>query len=243
MVRIAVCDDDFLAHEVIEGFVSSLATKHGKIYCVYFKDGEEICRFYEKGRLENYFDIIFMDIEMKTTNGIEAAEFLRRFDKRALIVFTTNYEQFLYAATYTHLFRFLTKPLKQEGFFKAFEDACKTLRLRGKVFTYTNYYERGKILADNIVYFERHNRQVKICTRQGKSEPLWLKLGEVYEELKDYGFVRPHQSCLVNLKYISKIFKDELLLSDGKTTLPVSRREARQVRGAYLEYEMKRVGL
>lgn len=243
MVKIAICDDDFFVHEKIAEFVKSLTIKYGKINCESFRDGLEICKFYEKSRLENYFDIIFMDIKMRSINGIKAADFIRKFDKRVLIIFVTNFRQFVMDATYTHLFRFLEKPLKRDEFFEAFEDAYKTLKLRGKVFTYINNYRLTRILAEDIVYFKMHKRQVKICTIQGESEPLWLQLREIHEELKDYGFVRPHQSHLVNLKHVRNIIKNEILLTDGKTLLPISQREAKSVKQAYLEYEINKAGL
>jgi two-component system LytT family response regulator len=53
-----------------------------------------------------------------------------------------------------------------------------------------------------------------------------------YEELlKDYGFIRCHQSHLVNKEYIKSLVKEEggyLLLAD-KTKIPISRNKKESV--------------
>jgi len=243
MTNIAICDDDFFTREKISRLLKPLSLKFGKINCTYFRDGTEVCKFYEKACLQNYFDIIFMDIEMKSVNGINAAHFIRRFDKRALIIFITNHYHFAENATKCHLFRFLRKPICPTEFFKAFEDAYKTLKLRGKTFTYISNYQQTKILADDIIYFKTHRRQLRFYTINGASEPLWLKVSAVHNELKDYGFLRPHQSYLVNLRYVLKITKSGILLTDNKTMLPVSQRECKKAREKFIEHNLKTSGL
>ena len=56
-------------------------------------------------------------------------------------------------------------------------------------------------------------------------------IGEYAELLSEYGFIRPHQSHLVNIEYIKKLDKSEggyIVLKD-KTQIPISGRRRQQL--------------
>ena len=54
--------------------------------------------------------------------------------------------------------------------------------------------------------------------------------------LTDY-FIRSHRSCIVNLLRVDCVYKDSVMLSNGKV-LPVSRNNTKRINDAFLRLNM-----
>ena len=98
----------------------------------------------------------------------------------------------------------------------------------------TTMKETRFIKANDIIRCQSSNNYSSffLCD---KEELLVCKPIYEYEEiLKEYGFIRCHQSHLVNKKYVRswiKEYGDHLLLSDG-TEIPVSRSKKDEIKKA-----------
>ena len=60
-------------------------------------------------------------------------------------------------------------------------------------------------------------------------------LGDLYERLAGRGFEYAHNSYIVNLKYVKKLYSEELKLVDGQV-LSVSRTKIKNLRKQVTEY-------
>lgn len=63
-------------------------------------------------------DLVFLDICMEGTSGIETAQQLRRADPKVLIVFVTSSPEYVWDAFPVHPFDYLLKPYEEEKFRK-----------------------------------------------------------------------------------------------------------------------------
>lgn len=63
-------------------------------------------------------DLVFLDICMEGTSGIETAQQLRRADPEVLIVFVTSSPEYVWDAFPVHPFDYLLKPYEEEKFRK-----------------------------------------------------------------------------------------------------------------------------
>lgn len=82
---------------------------------------------------------------------------------------------------------------------------------------------RVSLKAEDIIYIETSRHKNYFYTKT-QVYSIYRKLGELEEELKDYGFVRIHLSFLVNMQYIDKISSYVLRLTNGKEiSVPKSR--------------------
>lgn len=61
-------------------------------------------------------DLVFLDICMEGTSGIETAQQLRRADPKVLIVFVTSSPEYVWDAFPVHPFDYLLKPYEEENF-------------------------------------------------------------------------------------------------------------------------------
>ncbi len=68
--------------------------------------------------------------------------------------------------------------------------------------------------AEDIIYVETDRHRNLFNTRT-KIYSIYKRLDEIEAELSDLGFVRIHQSFLVNMRYIEKISSYRLRLTNG----------------------------
>ena len=76
-----------------------------------------VCDHYESGDAflaafpSKEYQVIFLDICMEGTNGIETARILRRADPDLLLVFVTSSPEYVWDAFPVHPFDYLLKPI------------------------------------------------------------------------------------------------------------------------------------
>ena len=184
------------------------------------------------------FDIIFLDIDMGPSNGIEVARRLRRLQARALLIFVTNYVEYSPDGYEVNAFRFLLKSQMEAKLPSYYKDALQVLQRREAVFTYAFNGETCRVKLRDILYLESQGRMVCLHTltptRGGSC--FYGKMEEVEERLAESGFVRVHKSYLVNMAHIRRMSYAEVLLDDG-TALPVSQRKYPTIRTIYLNWK------
>lgn len=75
MINIAICDDDIVTTSKIENMLQNIAKRNFiQIDTEVFWNGESLA---ESVKAVNYFDIIFLDIEMGAEDGITVARKIR----------------------------------------------------------------------------------------------------------------------------------------------------------------------
>ena len=83
-----------------------------------------VCDHYESGDAflaafpSKEYQVIFLDICMEGTNGIETARILRRADPDLLLVFVTSSPEYVWDAFPVHPFDYLLKPYREEKLFQ-----------------------------------------------------------------------------------------------------------------------------
>lgn len=80
-----------------------------------------------------------------------------------------------------------------------------------------------RLRIEDIMYIETSRHKNLFHTTDGVYS-IYKKLSEIEEDLTDFGFLRIHQSFLVNMRYIQKISSYVLTLKNGKElSIPKSR--------------------
>lgn len=218
MLRIAVCDDDTRFTGELEEMVRREAAETGiSVDTEVYSDGDTLVADIEKGYR---YDLVFLDIEMERVNGINAARQIRRMDRSALLIYVSNYEQYLKELFEVEPFRFLSKPVDEVKFRKYFRDACARIVETETYYSFSFNKKIQKVAVRDIVYFESRNRVVHIFMADGSAERFYGRLNAVEKELSEgyQDFLRIHQSFLVNYSYILKMSFSTVivLMGDGK---------------------------
>ncbi len=214
MKAIAV-DDEALALTVVEIFCK----RYQDIDLVStFTNGNEALSFIEN----NEVDLMFLDINMPHITGVEVAKIVAN---RAMIIFTTAYQDYAVEGFELEAVDYLMKPFSFERFEKAVDRAVELKRLRGGDDSTVAHImikassELVKLAVNTIVSIEGLKDYVKIVTT-GKRYITKSTMKSIEESLGGYGFVRVQKSYVINLKYISAVKGDTITMTDG-SSIPI----------------------
>lgn len=229
-IRILVCDDDAVFAEKLGGWLRENTARELH---------PAVCICTDPSALGNAelsaFDIIFLDIDMGESNGVEVARRLRRLQARALLIFVTNYVEYSPEGYEVGAFRFLLKSCIREKLPAYYEQALRVLLRREDVYTYAFNGELFRVRLCEILYLESQGRLVCLHTVQPAhaGRCFYGKMEDEEHRLAEAGFLRVHKSYLVNMAHIRHLGYAEVLLDDG-TALPVSQRKYATIRTIYL---------
>ncbi|MBL0127333.1 MAG: response regulator transcription factor [Flavobacteriales bacterium] len=190
-------------------------------------------------------EILFLDVEIGSMNGFDL---LKRIGTATpLVVFVTAHEGYAVKAIKFNALDFLVKPFDVEEFDGAVNKALSRLEgnerqsaipaLLGSVVSDRQIAlpdARGLTVLhlDDILHCTSDDAYTNVHTRTEKKPVLVTRPLSLFDDyLSDKGFVRVHQSHLVNHKHIKRYIRGEggeVVLSDN-TNLPVSRRMKAQL--------------
>ena len=222
MIRIAVCEDSIPIQAQIEDHISEMLTD---CPVEVFSSGEELLSFLSREKRR---------FSLPGISGIETAAAIRERDPYALIIYITDYKEYVYEVFETLPYRFITKPIDKDIFHKAISDAVNYITDRGELFHFHVDRVQYQIPFQEIIYFESNLRRVTLHTGK-EAFSFYGRLRDLSEHLNPMLFVRTHASYLVNMEYIRSIRDAEVLLSTGEH-IPVSRKYRPSVRDKHLEY-------
>ena len=188
-------------------------------------------------------DIIFLDIQMPGKNGFELLKSLNQYSFE--IIFVTAYDQYGIQAIKFTAIDYLLKPVNTDDLKMAVDKAIKrsvqkqqNLQLENLILllrqqqsrethriALTTLKETRFVYTTDIIRCESNNNYTTFFLAGNEKLIVSRPIYE-YEELLDgYGFIRPHQSHLVNKRFIKSWIREDggfLQLRDG-TQIPVSR--------------------
>ncbi len=240
MFRIAICDDEQVICSQIERIVLNyygIKTSHSIEVDVYFS-GEELYRYLKDG---TYYDMIFLDIELRKLNGIDVGRKIRNDLKNeaVLIVYVSGRDSYAMDLFEVRPMHYLVKPITPEKILTVLD---KGIELSNKIchaFQYKQGHSAKKIELKNILYFESLDRKVRMITTEGV-EIFYGSLSKILIQLERYGFFSCHKSYLVNYHHVTKFEYDKLHMKNGMT-LSISQPKRKSVRAMQLGIEMVKV--
>lgn len=148
MYRVLIADDEPIERTVISKLLLKYYGKEIDITCA--ANGREAIYLFEKNRC----DIAILDIEMPGINGIEAAETIKKFCKKSIIIFLTAFDDFGYAkkAFSVRALEYLLKPGNDEEIVAAVDEAIRIIEEQKSMDVFQNnmYLEKQKKMSDSI---------------------------------------------------------------------------------------------
>lgn len=150
--------------------------------------------------------IYILDIEVGKVSGLEVASKIREEDDESIIIFSTAHDKYRNDVFYSRLMA-LDFVCKDSGYDKRLiDDLVASLKIlyRQNTFVYSYNHVLYRLPCSSIYYIEKEPliKRCVIYTSNGKfyiSKSInWI------ESVLKYGFMRTHQSCIVNLNNIKK---------------------------------------
>lgn len=163
-------------------------------------------------------EVVFLDIEIKGTSGLECAKVIADLEPKTKIIFATAHSEYMSDAFEVYAFDYLIKPFNIERVnqtldrIKALSEPVKNGELDKIV-----KFERGldKLLVKgkesmsfidikDIILIQRENSSTVIYTKQD-SFTTSAGLSDIEAKLDPEQFMRSHKSYLINISQIKKI--------------------------------------
>ena len=98
-----------------------------------------------------------------------------------------------------------------------------------------------RIAYREIEYIESRRNVLLVFLENGEEYRVYAKLDDVEKELKGHGFLRCHQSFIVNMNRV-RVAEDDFLMMSG-AHIPIRQRGSRAIRDAYFGYLLERAEL
>lgn len=217
MIHVAICDDEkeFVAY--LTGLLNRYAAETGEeIKVTAFYDGMELIEKYD-----TTIDLIFLDIQMRLVDGLQAAGRIRRMDEKVGIIFLTTMTQYGLEGYRYQAANYIIKPMKYVRL-KAEMDSWlkKHRREDSPAVVISNDTGKYKVFLKSLRYVETFNRNLLLHTNQ-ENIICYKSMKEMEQELQGKGFIRCHTSYIVNLFYVKGVNKLEIELISGEM-IPVS---------------------
>ena len=238
MLRIAVCDDESYFSQLIKKYIETFLWKKELEFKIdIFNSGEELLEI--GSELINY-NIFFLDIDMEKINGVRVAQKIREYGFESYIVFVTAYIDYSLEGYKVDAIRYL---LKNNLNFEATIHECMeaifekmNYVVSKKIFSF-NEVEK-KVALERILYIESrlHKLEFHIIEEEMKIYTMYGTLNELEKEMKEFRFVRIHQSYLVNLKHIKEIKDYQVILSNNEQ-LVIPKARYRKVKDTFISYK------
>ena len=153
MIRIAVCDDEKQIREYLTRQITDILAAEdldGRVET--FSDGAPLAERFESGKAE--FDLLFLDITMKTCDGMTAAKRIRAVDPDVMIVFVTASAEHVFSGYEVRAFRYLLKPELVNGFAGVFRECLRELTRADELqYTFQIGNQTVRLPVKDILYF------------------------------------------------------------------------------------------
>lgn len=231
MIRIAICDDEPIALRSIQDYVQRA-----------FSDQDVAIECFESGValrtkvMENAcYDVIFLDINMPDINGIFLAKHLKPLIGECLLIFVSSQEDAVFESFSALPFRFLRKSRIEAEMPQIARDILLALQEKSSESIVLKHRQSFVRLNPYRVLYLESNGKVQTIHLSDRTIEVNYRLKELEEMFHPFGFLKPHNSYLVNHRFISSIRQTEILMDSGER-LPVSKHRLKDVKQLYLAY-------
>ncbi|MET3038444.1 LytTR family DNA-binding domain-containing protein [Chryseobacterium sp. NRRL B-14859] len=210
MIKAIALDDEILALKIIENYA-------GKIDNLYLEKVFNTQSDAQKYLNKFPVDLIFLDIEMPTRNGMD---FYKNISQNTKVIFTTAYSEYAVDAFSINAVDYLLKPFSFDRFKAAVEkvktnydaDDIKYLSIRAD-------YKLHKINFNDIIMIEGSDDYIQIHLANHSTITARSSLKNILEKLPAKDFVRVHRSYIVPVHSIKTIVNRSIHI--GEFVIPI----------------------
>lgn len=231
MFCIAVCDDEPSDREEIVKMTKEIChLEHIESQISGFSETKELLNAMKSGK---DYDLLLLDVMIPHQTGLEVARDLRRQKQDVFIVFISSNREMALCGYEVSAVRYLAKPLEKEKLREAITFCHGKRYSQEKLLIPINGGVR-KISPEEICYIEIKGRKSRVVQEQEEWDTS-ISMDKLENMFEGKGFLRCHQSFLVNCAYIRTLRTSQVELIDG-TEIPVSKHRIKEVRKTFFDY-------
>ncbi len=242
-MRIAICDDNADFRAELNRLINNYYMQRNVLVDIsLFECAETLLNS------EDTFDIVFLDVEMNSLDGIHAAIIIKEKQPNTVIIIITSYMNYLDDAFRINAFRFLTKPVDKTRLYTTLDDLSEYMSKEDFIIYDLNTKQDVRLFVNEIIFLETQGKNVRFIASTGE----YLSRGRIshWKYLLDYrSFVCPHSSYIVNLNYsilhtrtcltLAKRASDNSIIQ--KYEISIAPLRQREIRDAFLSFTERRI--
>lgn len=188
-------------------------------------------------------DIVFLDIEMNSHNGVALASEL---PAGTCLIFTTAYPQYALDGFNADAIDFLHKPIFYPRFERAMEKAIKWLgkkedKSQRETITLKVEHKNVVVDIDDITFVEAMDNYVKVFRRGFPMVLSQVTMKYMESILPADRFNRVHRSYIVSLNAIDKFSNRKIYIRNSDRTIPVGRKYIETFNNLYNIFKLNKI--
>jgi DNA-binding LytR/AlgR family response regulator len=218
-----IVDDEPLARELLESYISRIQElKHVKS-CSHAIEAFSYLQ-------ENSVDLIFLDIEMPKTSGVEL---LRSLKDKPRVIFTTAYREYAFEAYDLDVVDYMLKPISFDRFLRGIAkikqlkqykpaaiEAAAPLAYHDAFLYLKENREMVKVYMKDILYIESLRDYIRVKTVK-QDVVTYQRISYLEQKLPQDKFVRVHRSFIVALDKVNSFSSENIRV--GTHEIPIGR--------------------
>ena len=216
-MKFAICDDNSIDSNYVYELVKKWSNENKyQVDIETFSSAESFLFHYVDNK---DYDVLLLDIEMKKMDGVSLAREIRKTNKNVQIIFITGYSEYIAEGYDVEALNYLMKPFKTEKLYEVLNKAVTKIIQNDKHLILNTFDEIIRISLHDIIYIDVDRNYTTI--HSNKNYTIKMTLADIEKEL-DERFFRISRSIIINLKYINRVTKRDVYLTNG-SILPLPR--------------------
>lgn len=211
MITVAICEDNFYYIQSIETIIKD-SFSHKVIT---YSSGNALMEAFNQDN--SLADIYIMDIELQDSDGYELAAEIKKINNKAIIIFLTNYDNYVFQAYEIDAFRYISKRDMDTKLIAAVDAATKRISTLEKDDHYIivgnpTQNSMHKIYVDDIVRFEKIQRNIEITLVNGEIVIYNDTIRTLLDDINDDRFVFAKKGVVINVGHIYGFDKETAVM-------------------------------
>ncbi len=182
---------------------------------------------------KNRYNIVFLEYDAYSVNGLETAKTLRESDCFCSIIFIGNKNRFCNSIFKVSPSGFLTYPIDESEVVSVLDD-CFRKKINGYPLLIKSSEDTVCLNSNEIFYIEANNKHCIISLGK-KCINCNQTMGKLYEQLPKMVFLKINRANVINSEYINSFNAGEVTLKNGKK-LYISRNYRKNFKENYCEF-------
>lgn len=236
-LRFAVVEDRLPDAQRLESLLRLAFGGGQPLVCDHYESGDAFLAAFPS---KNY-QVVFLDICMEGTNGIETARILRRADPDLLLVFVTSSPEYVWDAFPVHPFDYLLKPYREEKLFQLADELRRVLFRAEPELEVRIARQQVHLPLRKIQYAMAQNhyvRIVRIVSDDGECRTV-STFSQVEQLLRaQENFIVCNRGVILNMDKVLRLDSDCFEMLDG-TCLPVRQKDKNTLFAQFTQYQFR----
>lgn len=229
-LRIAIVDD---LPQDADCLQEALATE-GQTDIRRFESGDALLAAIDPAQI----DVVFLDICMEGTNGIDTARQLRQRTPTLPIIFVTSSQEYVWQSFPVHPFDYLLKPFDQPRVQQVLTDLLRVLRLDEPEIEVRFARKLIRLPYSKVYYALAQNHFVRVMSDEGECRATGI-FAQVEKELcADPRFLVCNRGVVINMSAVLRFENDCIQMLDG-AQFPVRQKDKGRLFKTFTQYQFR----